>query len=464
MTKKKREKQKIRVFTAFSGYDSQMMAMKRLERDYPDLIECELVGWSEIDGPAIKSHNAVFPEAADLNLGDISKINWEEVPDFDLFTYSSPCFVAGTKVRTKSGYKNIEDIQIGDEVVSHTGNYRKVTDVMSHEYTGMFLIEVSGSVRNAAGYQRGTADAPYYKFKCTPNHQFYVLENGADTQIWKKICELNEDYSLYEIRRYDDITNIDDVTDSDDVYKVWFTPEHYELVKNTEPTTVYNLTVDIDNSYNVYDVICHNCQDFSRCGIQRGGEAGSGTRSSLLWECERAIREKKPKFCLLENVKALYSDKKFHSLLMRWKKMVDDYGYHSYIKVINAADMDVPQGRERVFMVSVRNDIIETVFGGKDYRFPAPMPRKRKIEDFLQDPDEVPEEYYLKSNKLPKFLNLLTHAGDEFEKNLSEEAKAAIKSAPMSIIADQPENMPLDSSVNNGLEGYVPKKSQNQLF
>ena len=44
MTKKKREKQKIRVFTAFSGYDSQMMAMKRLERDYPDLIECELVG------------------------------------------------------------------------------------------------------------------------------------------------------------------------------------------------------------------------------------------------------------------------------------------------------------------------------------------------------------------------------------------------------------------------------------
>ena len=91
MTNKKREKQKIRVFTAFSGYDSQMMAMKRLERDYPDLIECELVGWSEIDIPAIKSHNAVFPESADKNLGDISKIDWSQVPDFDLFTYSFPC-------------------------------------------------------------------------------------------------------------------------------------------------------------------------------------------------------------------------------------------------------------------------------------------------------------------------------------------------------------------------------------
>ena len=87
----KPKKQKIRVFTAFSGYDSQMMAMYRLCRDYPDLLETELVGWSEIDEPAIASHNAVFPEAADKNYGDISKVDWSQVPDFDLFTYSSPC-------------------------------------------------------------------------------------------------------------------------------------------------------------------------------------------------------------------------------------------------------------------------------------------------------------------------------------------------------------------------------------
>lgn len=294
MTKKK--KQKIKVFTAFSGYDSQMMAMKRLCRMYPDQLECELVGWSEIDEPAIRSHNAVFPESADKNLGDISKIDWTQVPDFDLFTYSSPC------------------------------------------------------------------------------------------------------------------------------------------------------------------------QDFSRAGLQKGGEAGSGTRSSLLWECERTIREKRPKFCLLENVKALYSDKKFHPLLMRWKKTVDDYGYHSYIKVINAADMDVPQGRERVFMVSVRNDVIEEVFHGKDYRFPADMPRKRKIEDFLLPPEQVPEEYYLKAAHLPKFLNLLTHAGDDFDNNLTDAQKAAITSANVALTTDQPEDIPQDTSVNNGLAGYVPKKSQNSLF
>jgi site-specific DNA-cytosine methylase len=148
-------------------------------------------------------------------------------------------------------------------------------------------------------------------------------------------------------------------------------------------------------------------------------------------------------------VKALYSDKKFHPLLMRWKKTVDDYGYHSYIKVINAADMDVPQGRERVFMVSVRNDVIEEVFHGKDYRFPADMPRKRKIEDFLLPPEQVPEEYYLKAAHLPKFLNLLTHAGDDFDNNLTDAQKAAITSANVSLTTDQPEDIPQDTSVNN---------------
>lgn len=76
---------KLKVFTAFSGYDSQCMALDRLGIDY------ELVGWSEIDKFAIQAHNAVYPQWADRNFGDISKIDWNEVPDFDLFTYSFPC-------------------------------------------------------------------------------------------------------------------------------------------------------------------------------------------------------------------------------------------------------------------------------------------------------------------------------------------------------------------------------------
>lgn len=75
----------LRVFTTFSGYDSQCLALNRLG------IEYDLVGWSEIDKYAIQAHNALFPQYADRNYGDITKIDWNSVPDFDLLTYSSPC-------------------------------------------------------------------------------------------------------------------------------------------------------------------------------------------------------------------------------------------------------------------------------------------------------------------------------------------------------------------------------------
>lgn len=83
------EKNTIKVFTLCSGYDSQMMAMERLSKDYG--FDTELVGWSEIDDNAIKAHNAVFPQYKDRNLGDMSKIDWSKVEDFDLLTYSTPC-------------------------------------------------------------------------------------------------------------------------------------------------------------------------------------------------------------------------------------------------------------------------------------------------------------------------------------------------------------------------------------
>lgn len=49
------------------------------------------VGWSEIDKYAIRAHDAVFPEIADRNLGDMTKIDWSKVDDFDLLFYSTPC-------------------------------------------------------------------------------------------------------------------------------------------------------------------------------------------------------------------------------------------------------------------------------------------------------------------------------------------------------------------------------------
>lgn len=63
----------LRVFTAFSGYDSQCLALNRLKELFPEF-DYTLVGWSEIEDAAIQAHNALFENAKSLNLNDITKI------------------------------------------------------------------------------------------------------------------------------------------------------------------------------------------------------------------------------------------------------------------------------------------------------------------------------------------------------------------------------------------------------
>lgn len=90
---------KLRVVTLCSGYDSQCLALNRLKQVYPDF-DYELVAWSEFDPeskaplekqPAVIAHNALFPQWADRNYGDMTKIDWETFPHCDLLFYSTPC-------------------------------------------------------------------------------------------------------------------------------------------------------------------------------------------------------------------------------------------------------------------------------------------------------------------------------------------------------------------------------------
>jgi len=93
------ENNKLRVVTLCSGYDSQCLALNRLKLDFPPF-DYELIAWSEFDPesnkplerqPAVIAHNALFPQWADRNLGDMTKIDWSQVPNFDLLFYSTPC-------------------------------------------------------------------------------------------------------------------------------------------------------------------------------------------------------------------------------------------------------------------------------------------------------------------------------------------------------------------------------------
>ena len=137
------------------------------------------------------------------------------------------------------------------------------------------------------------------------------------------------------------------------------------------------------------------CQDFSQAGKQAGGTEGSGTRSSLLWECRRAILAKRPKYLLMENVAALVSQK-FIRLFNAWQLELESYGYRNFAKVLNAKDYGVPQNRERIFMVSVLDESAR-------YEFPDPMPLTIRLKDVLEK--EVEERYYLSEKQITTFNN-----------------------------------------------------------
>jgi DNA (cytosine-5)-methyltransferase 1 len=152
---------------------------------------------------------------------------------------------------------------------------------------------------------------------------------------------------------------------------------------------VYNLEVEEDNSYTCDNVNTHNCTDISNAGKQAGLSEGSGTRSGLLWECRKPIEVKRPKYLLMENVKSLVG-KKYIEEFQKWINILESYGYKNYYKVLDAANYNMPQHRERVFMVSILDG---------EYEFPEKLPLEKQVVDILDK--EVDESYYLKENKLP---------------------------------------------------------------
>ena len=126
------------------------------------------------------------------------------------------------------------------------------------------------------------------------------------------------------------------------------------------------------------------CQDLSVAG-QRAGMIKGQTRSGLLYECEKVIEAKRPKYLLLENVKNLVG-KKFKPQFDEWLSYLEGLGYTNYWQVLNAKDYGVPQNRERVFVVSILGE-------HTPYEFPKPFEEIPMIQSVLES--EVDEKYYL---------------------------------------------------------------------
>lgn len=126
------------------------------------------------------------------------------------------------------------------------------------------------------------------------------------------------------------------------------------------------------------DLIMHGspCQDFSVAGKQAGGDVGSGTRSSLMYETIRIVGKLRPKYVVWENVKNLLSSKHRHNF-DAYLETMKALGYTNYYQVLNAKDYGIPQNRERVFTISI--------LGNGEFEFPPKQELKIRIKDVLEE-------------------------------------------------------------------------------
>lgn len=88
----------------------------------------------------------------------------------------SPCVPAGTKIKVKEGYKNIEDICIGDEVLTHKNRYRSVLATMNRKTDSLYYIKFNGSE----------------VLKITGNHPLYILRNNEFQWIETKDVKVGD--------------------------------------------------------------------------------------------------------------------------------------------------------------------------------------------------------------------------------------------------------------------------------
>lgn len=170
---------------------------------------------------------------------------------------------------------------------------------------------------------------------------------------------------------------------------------------NFEPQDIKEWDKDIE-----VDLIMHGspCQDFSLAGKQAGGDKDSGTRSSLMYETIRIVEKLKPKYVIWENVKNLLSKKHIHNF-NAYLETMDQLGYTNYYQILNAKDYGIPQNRERVFTISIRNDL------NIGFEFPPKQELKLKLKDMLED--EVDEKYYLSE----KMIECISATGTKTFKN-----------------------------------------------
>ena len=182
------------------------------------------------------------------------------------------------------------------------------------------------------------------------------------------------------------------------------------------PTDVYEREIPTE-SLDIY-MTSPPCQAFSMAGRRLGKE---DKRGILFFNSLEFIQQNKPRFFIFENVKGLLSDDSGKTF-QEWINFLggksvnglpvlfpedDSIPYHLYWKILNAKEHGIPQNRERVFLIGIRDD------NDNNFRFPIEEHLTKRLQDILEE--NVDKKYFLSEKLINGFLFKETHSSWKFE-------------------------------------------------
>ena len=224
------------------------------------------------------------------------------------------------------------------------------------------------------------------------------------------------------------------------------------------PTNVYDREIPSE-SLDIY-MTSPPCQAFSLAGKRLGKD---DKRGILFFNSYEFIQVNNPRFFIFENVKGLLSDDGGNTF-QEWINMLGGRSvnglpilfpydnalpYHLYWQVLNAKHHGVPQNRERVFLIGIRDD------KDNNFRFPAEEHLSKRLKDVLEE--EVDDKYFLSE----KMVNVLNHHNNPIIKNETPKNSACIHAGYFKMGGRDQQYLKIKSATSKGYEEATEGDSIN---